>query len=90
MGDVTYLVLVKLIERLCLNLFDGIVLASWNVLSFVDLSVLLTRTEEINLLKVLLPKHLFVFDLSLSSPNLNSNFLYLNQLFVYFSVIWIL
>jgi hypothetical protein len=40
----TYLVLIELVEGLCFNFFEGVVLARSDVKYFIDLSVLLTRS----------------------------------------------
>lgn len=53
----TYLVLIELVKSLGFDFLNGVVLAGWNMLSFVDLGILFARAEQVNLFKVLLPKH---------------------------------
>ena len=58
----SYLVFVELVESLRFDLFNGVVLPSWNVLGLINFGVFLARSQQVYLLEVLFTEHyLFIY-----------------------------
>ena len=56
-----YLIFIQLIERLRFYLLQSIISVRGKMQSLINLGVLLSRTQEVNLLEILLSKHLLFY-----------------------------